>query len=214
MNNDWAVLDAFLKSPERNANCLKSEHLAGFLLGVSAAPQYVDMQEWLHFVLGDDAASYQSLMTNEAASKALFSLSNDVDELVFKEVAELPNNCAAVADLTIESPLSFFCDGLLKAHFFLLPLWDKRLQEAVDKGIDTLEIQKNLNRMLSVVSTLADPAAAIARHPYPEKLRSNMHSLKFELAQMVSSYGRLATLLNALIEGVDVVVEEKDKVVD
>lgn len=205
--SQWSELDLFLKSPQRHVNCLKSEHLAGFMLGVSAAPQYVDMQEWLHFVLGDDEASYQALMSNEAASQALFSLSNDVDELVFNGTCDLPNNCAAVADLSVVSPLSQFCDGLLKAHFFLLPLWDNRLQEAANKGVDTSSIQQNLDQMLSVVSTLADPVAAINNHPEPEKLKQNMHALKFELGRMINSYGRLATLLNALIEGVDLVQE-------
>ena len=197
------ILNAFLTSPERPEGTMSLHELRGFLWGITSAPIECGPDEWLPFVFDGDEPNFADDHEEESIGNLLLDLLDEqFDRLEDEESPVDAPEYHWHPDASQRQPLTDWCTGLLKAHFWLQDDWNALLKgtEAVETEDGVFDMSEEVENTLDLAALFADVEGALDEAESPPELQSSLPELAEQLPWIMMNYAECGRLLFEIME--------------
>ncbi len=205
-NIQLRILSEFLDAPSRPEGTMPLHELRGFLWGIASAPTEIDAEDWLPFVFEGDDPNFRNAEEENTMTDLLLALCDDTFERLENEESPFPTaeyGWHAAADA--RWPLSAWCSGLLKAHYWQEEQWNTLLQETepVQTEDGEFDIVEEVETTLDIAALFADTETAMAEAEDPDDLLASLPDIAEQLPWIMMNYAECGRLLFEMLETED-----------
>lgn len=207
MNNiQLRILAEFLDSPSRPEGTMSIHELRGFLWGIASAPAEIQAEDWLPFVFDGEDPAFANDAEEGSMLELIMKLCDDTFDRIEKE--ESPFATAEYGwHATGEAcwPLTDWCTGLLKAHYWQEEAWDALLQdmEPIETDDGDFDIVEEIETTLDIASLFAETEDAMQEADDPEELLASLPDIAEQLPWIMMNYAECGRLLFEMLEEVN-----------
>ncbi|MCC7516703.1 MAG: UPF0149 family protein [Pseudomonadales bacterium] len=198
------TLGEFLDSPTRPENTMTLPEVRGFLWGLASAPSDVDIDDWLPFLFDGAEANYRNDSEEENIVTLLLALLDEQYQRIEDDDADIAAKEYAwhIAEEQ-RWPLTAWCNGLLKAHYWLEEDWNTLLAETepvkTDDGM--FDIVAEIDSTLDVAALFADTKGAMADADEDEdSFLTALAGIAEQLSWVMMNYAECGCLLADMLE--------------
>jgi len=185
-------------------------YIHGLITAVSACPEIPMPEQWMAWTFKASSAKLNTSEQDKVANALMTTLQSQLRCMTEKS-ALMPNETAftdselqKVNDtLSVNSPLSLWCSGLLAGHSQLENVWLNAWDKMLEKEPTQLKArQKQLKHVLSMLSTFANVPLAIeqAENNGNSALRNHLATIARSLPNALNEYVDLSGSLVSYIE--------------
>lgn len=203
-NIQLRILSEFLDAPSRPADTMTLHELRGFLWGLASAPADVDEDEWLPFVFEGDDPNFSDSDEEEKITTLMLGLWDEQFTRIEDEDSELTSTDYRWHDAADQRwPLTAWCTGLLKAHYWQEESWNTLLAETepVETEDGIFDIAEEVETTLDVAALFADTDGAIQEtEDSPTDLLASLPEMAEQLPWIMMNYAECGCLLGDVLE--------------
>lgn len=202
-NIQLRILSEFLDSPARPPGTMTLHELRGFLWGLASAPVDVDEEDWLPFVFEGDEPGFRSAEEEENIVTLILGLWDEQFTRMEDEESPLAaHEYRWHADADQRWPLTAWCTGLLKAHYWQEDEWNELLAEteAVETEDGVFDIAEEVESTLDVAALFADTEGALLDTGDPDDLLASLPDICEQLPWIMMNYAECGSLLGEMLE--------------
>ena len=203
-NIQLRILSEFLDAPSRPADTMTLHELRGFLWGLASAPADVDEDEWLPFVFEGDDLNFSDTEKKKKITTLMLGLWDEQFTRIEDEDSELASNDYRWNDAADQRwPLTAWCTGLLKAHYWQEESWNALLAETepVETEDGIFDIAEEVETTLDVAALFADTDGAMQEtEDNSADLLASLPEMAEQLPWIMMNYAECGCLLGDVLE--------------
>lgn len=192
-------LDDFLASPRRPEQTMSLFEVRGFLWGVASSPVKTDIEQWLPFIFDGEEPNFKDAKEEKDILVLLDALWQEQRERIDLEHSELEGEPVyGWHDEDDERwPLTDWCIGLLKAHYWQEEEWQNLLAHAepVETEDGYFDMQEEVDNTLTICSLIADYEAVHFESDNAAQLENDIVDFVEQLPWIVLNYAECGQLL-------------------
>jgi uncharacterized protein len=198
------TLSDFLDAPSRPENTMTIHELRGYLWGVASAPTDIEIDDWLPLIFDDNDANFQNSDEAEKVIALLLDLLDEQYQRIGEDESELSGSEYAWHSKADERwPLTAWCNGLLKAHYWLEDEWNTLLEETgpVETDDGVFDIVAEIDSTLDIASVFADIEAAMEEaNEEREVFLDSLPDIAAQLPWIMMNYAECGCLLSDMLD--------------
>lgn len=211
-NIQLRILSEFLDSPSRPVNTMTLHELRGFLWGLASAPADIDEDEWMPFVFEGDDPNFRDEEEEENISTLFMGLWDEQFTRIEDDDSELTQKDYQWSDAPDQRwPLTAWCTGLLKAHYWQEDSWNTLLAETepVQTEDGVFDIAEEVESTLDIAALFSDmdgtdeeSGEELEEQPEDEaaELEASMPEIAGQLPWIMMNYAECGCLLSDMRE--------------
>lgn len=202
-NIQLRILSEFLDAPTRPENTMTLHELRGFLWGLVSAPSDIDEETWIPFIFEGDDPQFADEQEEENITTLILGLWDEQLTRMEDDDSPLANKeYAWHASAEQRWPLTAWCTGLLKAHYWQEEQWDALLAEteAVETEDGIFDIAEEIDNTLEIAAIFADLDAAMDDTEEQTKLLAALPDMAEQLPWIMMNYAECGGLLAEMLE--------------
>lgn len=198
------TLSDFLEASARPTNTMTLPEVRGFLWGIASAPAEIEDEDWLSLIFEGDDANYADDAEGEKITGLLLALLEEQYERIGDDDSELSGSEYHWHDNEDQRwPLTAWCSGLLKAHFWQEDAWNTLLEETepVKTEDGMFDIVEEVDSTLSIAALFADIAGAMEdSEESVEVFLASMAEIAEQLPWIMMNYAECGCLLSDMLD--------------
>ncbi|HQQ74118.1 MAG TPA: UPF0149 family protein [Pseudomonadales bacterium] len=202
-NIQLRILSEFLDAPTRPENTMTLHELRGFLWGLVSAPSDIDEETWIPFIFEGDDPQFADEQEEENITTLILGLWDEQLTRMEDDDSPLANKeYAWHASAEQRWPLTAWCTGLLKAHYWQEEQWDALLAEteAVETEDGIFDIAEEIDNTLEIAAIFADLDAAMDDTEEQTELLAALPDMAEQLPWIMMNYAECGGLLAEMLE--------------
>jgi uncharacterized protein len=197
-SQNTATLTQFLAAAARPADTMSIHELRGFIWGVACAPTVVAEDEWLECIFDGEDPAFSNAKEEANITALLAQLMTDTAlRMEDEESCFFTDEYRWHNDALERAPLTEWCLGLLKAHYWLEEFWNPLLDnvQPVETEDGVFDIVEEVDATLDVASLLADVEASLAEDEDPAALEASLPDMAEQISWIMMNYAECGGLL-------------------
>ena len=201
------TLSDFLDDTARPANTMPLFEVRGFLWAIASAPTDIEIEDWLPYIFEGDDANFRDDAEEENITVLLLNLLDEQYQRIEDDDSELTASEYHWHEAEDQRwPLTAWCSGLLKAHYWQEDIWNELLAETepvkTEDGI--FDIVEEIDSTLSIAALFADIAGAMEdAEESADVFLASMAEIAEQLPWVMMNYAECGYLLADMLEEED-----------
>ncbi len=198
------TLSDFLDATARPVNTMTLHEVRGFLWAVASTPTDIEIDDWLPFVFEGDDANFADDAEEETITNLFFDLLDEQYQRIEDDDSELSGSDYHWHETEEQRwPLTAWCSGLLKAHYWQEEAWNTLLEETepVETEDGMFDIVEEVDSTLSIAALFADIAGALEdSEESAEIFLASMAEIAEQLPWIMMNYAECGCLLSDMLQ--------------
>ncbi|HNI38027.1 MAG TPA: UPF0149 family protein [Pseudomonadales bacterium] len=198
------TLSDFLDATARPVNTMTLHEVRGFLWAVASTPTDIEIDDWLPFVFEGDDANFADDAEEETITNLFFDLLDEQYQRIEDDDSELSGSDYHWHEAEEQRwPLTAWCSGLLKAHYWQEEAWNTLLEETepVETEDGMFDIVEEVDSTLSIAALFADIAGALEdSEESAEIFLASMAEIAEQLPWIMMNYAECGCLLSDMLQ--------------
>lgn len=201
-NIQLRILSEFLDAPSRPPNTMTLHELRGFLWGLASAPDDIDEEEWIPFVFEGEDPNFR----DEAEEENILTLILGLYDEQFSRIEDEESPLSLPeyrwhADAAERWPLTAWCTGFLKAHYWLEEEWDELLAgvEPVQTEDGVFDVAEEIDNTVEIAAIFAETEEALAETDDRDALLAALPDIAEQLPWIMMNYAECGGLLAEML---------------
>ncbi|HNN86664.1 MAG TPA: UPF0149 family protein [Pseudomonadales bacterium] len=198
------TLSDFLDATARPVNTMTLHEVRGFLWAVASTPTDIAIDDWLPFVFEGDDANFADDAEEETITNLFFDLLDEQYQRIEDDDSELSGSDYHWHEAEEQRwPLTAWCSGLLKAHYWQEEAWNTLLEETepVETEDGMFDIVEEVDSTLSIAALFADIAGALEdSEESAEIFLASMAEIAEQLPWIMMNYAECGCLLSDMLQ--------------
>lgn len=202
-NIQLRILSEFLDDTARPQGTMNLHELRGFLWGLASAPLDVPEEDWLPFVFEGDEPNFRNDAEEEKIVDLLVALFDETFERIEDEETPFPGDDYRWSDAGDKRwPLSAWCTGLLKAHYWQEDHWNALLDnvEPIETEDGVFDMLQEVENTLNIAATFGDIDSAMLETDAPDELLAELPELAEQLPWVMMNYAECGGMLYEVMQ--------------
>ena len=197
------TLSNFLDDTARPINTMTLFEVRGFLWAIASTPADIDMDEWLPYIFEGDNPNFRDDAEEEVIVSLLLDLLDEQYQRIEDDDSELSTSDYHWHEAEDQRwPLTAWCSGLLKAHYWQEEAWNTLLAETepvkTDDGM--FDIVEEVDSTLSIAALFADIAGAMEdAEESADVFLASMAEIAGQLPWIMMNYAECGYLLSDML---------------
>jgi uncharacterized protein len=198
------TLSDFLEASARPINTMTLPEVRGFLWAIASTPTDIEIDDWLPFIFEGDDGNFSDDIEEENITNLLSDLLDEQYQRIGEDDSELSSSEYRWHEAEDQRwPLTAWCSGLLKAHYWQEDVWNELLAETepVKTEDGVFDIVEEVDSTLSIAALFADISGALEdAEESAEVFLASMAEIAEQLPWIMMNYAECGCLLSDMLD--------------
>jgi uncharacterized protein len=176
----------------------------GFLWAIASTPTDIEIDDWLPFIFEGDDGNFSDDIEEENITNLLSDLLDEQYQRIGEDDSELSSSEYRWHEAEDQRwPLTAWCSGLLKAHYWQEDVWNELLAETepVKTEDGVFDIVEEVDSTLSIAALFADISGALEdAEESAEVFLASMAEIAEQLPWIMMNYAECGCLLSDMLD--------------